>query len=107
MDNLMDTLVDEVLNLHAEVAVLRALLGAPLSGDPVAYFDVVVPNIDGYTLPLAMTEKQRDIVRERLELTVAMWKQQQRVAYPGGWRGVRYAVGRVVRRLHRVIVGAR
>jgi hypothetical protein len=106
MDDLVETLVDEVLTLHAEVAALRAMLGAPLSGDPAAYFDALVPHIDGWTLPLPMTEKQRDIVRERLEFTLAKWQEQQRVAYPGGWRGVRYALGRMLGRARRVIVGA-
>ena len=107
MATVAEILIDEVQTLYAEVAALRVLVGASLSGDPVLYFDTVVPNIDAQTLPLVMSEKQRDIVRERLEGTRAIWERQQRGAYPGGWLGIRYWLGRTVQKVRRVIFGAR
>lgn len=99
------TLVDEVLTLHAEVLALRLLVGAPLSGHPFEYFDEVVANIDAYTLPLSMTESQRETVRERLEYTRLIWRKQQQMHYPGGWKGLLYCLSRLARRAHRVVAG--
>jgi hypothetical protein len=107
MTDVVEALVNEVLTLHAEVAALRVLVGASLSGDPARYFELVVPNIDAATLPLVMSEKQRDTVRQRLEHTREMWASQQRAAYPGGWRGIRYWVERTALNVRRVFAGAR
>lgn len=105
-DTTAATLVEEVLTLHAEVLALRLLVGAPLSGQPFEYFDEVVANFDAYTLHLAMTEAQRETVRERLEYTRLAWRKQQQAVYPGGWRGLVYCLRRMAIRVHRVIAGA-
>lgn len=107
IDEWVQTLVDEVLTLQADLAATRAIAFASLSGDPVGFMDAIVRDIDAYTLPLSMTEEQRDHVRIRLDDYHQRWMAFQRVLYPGGWRGVLYAVVRTYWRFKRAVVGFR
>lgn len=106
MDELTATLVDEVLTLHAEVAALRVMAGASVVDDPVQYINMVVANIDGYTLPMVMSDAQREVLRARLEYTRELWVAHMKEAHPGGWKGLRYWLGRTLRRIHRVFAGS-
>lgn len=106
MDEVTATLVDEVLALQAEVLVLRVLTGASVVDDPVQYINMVVENIDAYTLPMVISETQREILRERLEYTREHWLAHMRIAHPGGWLGLRYWLARTLKRIHRVFAGS-
>ena len=106
MDNVVETLVNEVLTLQAEVAALRVLASAPLADDPVRYLNMTLRDFDAYTLPMVMSEAQREILRERLEHTRDVWVAHMRVAHPGGWRGLRYCLARTLKRIHRAFAGS-
>lgn len=106
MDDLSATLVDEVLALQAEVAALRVMAGTAVVDDPVQYINMVVENIDAFTLPLVMSDGQREILRDRLEYTRELWIAHMKVANPGGWRGVCYWLGRTLRKARRVFAGS-
>ena len=66
----------EIQDLHAEVGALRVLLGAVLVGNAgaLAYLETVARNIDDITMPFAMNETQREIVRERVMKTLELIK---------------------------------
>lgn len=106
MDNVVETLVDEMLTLQAEVAALRVMAGASVVDDPINYINTVVANIDAYTLPMVMSDGQREVLRARLEYTRDLWVAHMRETRPGGWRGLRYWLGRTLKRLHLVFVGS-
>ena len=98
----------EIESLHAEVGALRLLLGASLVGGagPLNYLEKVAANVDNFTLPISMTERQRDIVRERIEGTLAIIQVQQRTSFPGGWRGVKYWSSWRTQAFRRIFLGA-
>lgn len=106
MDEVTATLVDEVLTLQAEVAALRVMAGASVVDDPVNYINMVVANIDAYTLPLVMSDGQREVLRARLEYTRELWVAHMREAHPGGWLGLRYWLARTLKRIYRVFAGS-
>lgn len=106
MENVTDIVLDELLTLHAEVTALRVMTGAGLSDDPTRYYDKVLADIDGFTLALPMTDKQRAIVRERLQQARDIYVENLRFVRPGGWRGVLHWVGRSAKRARLVMIGA-
>lgn len=107
MDDVTATLVDEVLALQAEVAALRVITGASVVDDPVRYISMAVENIDAYTLPMVVSETQREIMRFRLEHTRELWLAHMKEAHPGGLLGLRYWLARTLKEIHRVFAGCK
>lgn len=105
METVTDIVLDELLTLHAEVTALRVMTGAGLSDDPTRYYDKVLADIDGFTLALPLTDKQRAIVRERIQQARDIYVANLSVVRPGGWRGVLQWVGRAFKKARLVVAG--
>ena len=68
----------DIETLYAEVAALRVLVGGALvdNAGALRYLETVAPNIDDLTIPFAMDDAQREIVRERVTKTLELVKVQ-------------------------------
>lgn len=88
LEAMVEALVAEVSRLHAELVTAQTMA---LAGNPESAGDLggMAVRSDDFTLFSAMSEEQRATVKARLEQSLSILKAHRRVAYPGGWRGVR------------------
>ena len=107
LEGVVRTLVEEAMRTQAQVAALEYACLALMAASPEATNNlrILAANVDGYTLPVPMSESQRALIKEKIELLIGLSHASQQVCFPGGMRGLKNGLRAGLHAVWRLLFG--